>query len=343
MIMRAVLAAAMCALALPGTGLAAYNPLLVVSQSNPSLGARTEMVIGFGQSENDDATAVGTIYVPRGYGVTLGQAPGRRLGELTGEAKIAQLGGRAQEVTGAIRVDNPANYVNNTCAPGLHEAVWVLEFNVLGSQIRGPVYVDRVTSGPEAAYASARIQACLSSPYVPPPQGSPGGASLLQAAFSVAGVFTSPTRRGSYAWNSVFVPYTPGSASPNPPNAAQSTSIVRLPVTFGMTVRRQKRGTRTFAVLTSCVKEAGSAVRGLRINFFGGRTVRGAKRMATARTNARGCASSRLRIRRPLVVFAATAVPARQAGGCSPTLVPRCSAASLAPAFLATRTRRVRR
>ena len=342
---RAFLFAAVCALVLPGSALATYNPSLIVANTNHALGGRGPIVIGLGQGEQDDASAVATIYAPLGYRVTLGQAPGTKLGELSGDAKIGALGGQHQQVSGTVKVDNPANYVNNTCAPGVHEAVWVLEFTVLGSQFRGPVYVDRVTSGPEAAYASARIQACLSSPYVPPPQGAPGGASLLAAAFSVAGVFTSPTTRGNHAWNGVFVPYTPGTATPNPGNAAQSTSIVRLPVSFALNVRRQKRGKRTFARVTACVKEAGTGVRGIRVNFLGGRTLRAAKPMARGRTNARGCATVRIRVRpRALVVLAATELPARQAGGCRPTLAPRCSAPSVAPAFdLFTRARRVRR
>jgi hypothetical protein len=342
---RAVLFAAVCALVLPGTALATYNPSFFVANTNHALGGRGPLVIRLGQGEQDDASAMATIYAPPGYRLTLGQAPGTKLGELLGEAKIGALGNQHQRVSGTVKVDNPANYVNNTCAPGVHEAVWVLEFTVLGSPFRGPVYVDRITSGPEAAYASARIQACLSSPYVPPPQGSPGGASLLAAAFSVAGVFRSPTTRGNHAWNGVFVPYTPGTATPNPANAAQSTSIVRLPVSFALNVRRQKTRRGTFARLTACVKEAGTGVRGIRVNFLGGRTAPAAKTMARGRTNARGCATAKIRVRRrSLVLFASTDLPPRQANGCRPTLSPRCSSPSVAPAFgLVTQVWRVRR
>ena len=345
MIRRAFLAAVFGALILPSGALAAYNPSLIVANTTHGLGGRGPIVIGLGQGANDDATAMGTIYAPLGYRVTLGQAPGTVLGSLSGEVKIGSLGGQRQEVTGTVRVDNPANYVNNTCAPGVHEAVWVLEFSILGSPFRGPIYVDRITSGPEAAYASARIQACLASPYVPPPQGAPGGAMLVAAAFSISGVFTSPTRRGEYAWNGVFVPYTPATSTPNPTQTAQSTAIVRLPVTFGLTIKRQKRGKRTFALLTACVKERGAGVRGIGVSFLGGRSAQAARRIAGARTNARGCARARVRIRpRSLVVLAFTSVPPRQDDGCRPTLAPRCSDPSVAPAFsLFTRARRVRR
>jgi hypothetical protein len=331
--------AGVCALAFSGAAFAAYNPSLIIAHTNHALGGTGPVVIGIGQGQNDDATAVSTIYAPRNYRLTLGQAPGTELGNLSGEVKVASLGGSRHEVEGPVRVDNPANHVNNPCSPGTHEAVWVLEFSLLGNAFRLPMYVDRVTSGPEAAYASARIQVCFPSPYVPPPQGSASGASLIVAAFSVRGVFRSPTSRGTHPWNAVFVPYTPGTAAPNPTNSAQSTAFVRLPVQFGMTLKRQKRGKRTFAIVTACIKEAGVGIRGLRINFRSG-----SRRVANARANARGCAKARIRVRRAMVVSAVVDVPARQAPGCQPTLAPRCSEPSIAPAFnLVTRGRRVRR
>ena len=340
------LAACASALGLSGTALAAYNPSLVIANTNHALGASAPVVIGFGQDENDDATASATVYVPPGYGITLGQAAGRQLGTMSGVVKVASLGGQPREVRGTLRADNPANYVTNSCAPGVHEAVWVLEFDVLGSIYRGQVYVDRVTTGAEAAYAAAKLVVCLPSPYVPPPQGAPSGATLIVAAFSVAGVFKSPATRGSHAWNSVFVPYTPSTATPNTENAAQSTSFVRLPVQFALSVKRQKRGKRTFAFATACVREAGQAIRGVRVLFYRGPNTRRARRVVSARTNSRGCVTTRIRVNlRAVVIYGLIEeVPARQSGSCSPTLAPRCSEASIAPAFdLLSVVRRVRR
>jgi hypothetical protein len=338
-------AAAVCALSFSGAALAAYNPILIIANTNHAVGGSGPVVIGMGQDESDDATAAAKIYAPLGYTVTLGQAPGTQLGTVSGEAKIATLGGARREFeNGTVKADNPANHVSNPCSPGMHEAVWILEFSLLGNAFRLPMYVDRVTTGPEAAYASARIEVCFPSPYLPPPQGAPSGASLLAAAFDVRGVFRSPNARGTYGWNAIFTPYTPGSATANTANAAQSTAFVRLPVTFAISVKRQKRGNRTFAILTACVREARVGVRGLRVNFLGGRTAARARRVASARTNARGCATARIRVRRTMLVLAAVDVPVRQAAQCQPTLVARCSVSSVSPAFdLLTRGRRVRR
>jgi hypothetical protein len=336
-------AACACALAFSGSALAAYNPSLIIANTGHALGGSAPLVIGIGQDENDDATALATIYAPLGYRVTLGQTPGTQLGTLSAVVKVA--GGATRSVdNGTVKTDNPANYLSNPCSPGMHEAVWVLEFSLLGTPYRLPMYVDRVTTGPEAAYASARIQICFPSPYVPQQQGgSPAGMSLVVAAFSVGTVFRNPVARGTYAWNSLLTPFTPGTATPGLANAVQSTSLVRLPVQLALTVKRLKRGGLTYAMLTACVKEAGAGVRGLRVDFRGGRTVGTARRVASARTNARGCVSATIRVRRTMVLYGIVDVPARQAPGCRPTLGPRCSDPSVAPAFdLTSPARRVR-
>jgi hypothetical protein len=334
------------ALVFAGTAFAAYNPSLLVAGTNHSLSRSAPVVIGLDRDDNDDATGEVTFYSPRSYRVTLGQAPGIELGGISGQYQIGARGGAVVDIEGKIKTDNAANYVTNTCSPGAHEAVWVLEFTVEGNPMRIPIYVDRVTTGPEAAYASARMKLCLASPYLPPPQGAPSGASLLVAAFSVRSVFTNPSARASYAWNAIFTPYTPGSATLNPTLTAQSTSFVRLPVGFSVSAKRQRRGKTTFALVTACLKEGGAGIRGVSVQILGGRTARGAKRVAGGRTNARGCATARVRVRTKTMVIAAFAdVPPRQASNCQPVIVARCSRPSVAPLFdlLSATAVRVRR
>ena len=344
-------AACLLALAFSSTAFAAYNPSLLVAGTNHALSGSGPVVIGVGQDENDDATAVATIYSPPGYNVTLTQPAGTTLGSLSGVVKVGALGGARVNIEGTVKTDNPANYVSNPCSPGAHEAVWVLEFTLAGTLTRVPLYVDRVTTAPENAFASARIRTCLPSPYIPPPQGAASGASLIVAAFSVRGVFTNPGTRGSYPWNGVFVPYTPGTGTPNAANSAQSTSFVRVPMRLTMTAKRQRRGKRTFAVVTACATEAGQGIRGITVQFRGAATTAAANRLnaprvASGRTSARGCVTRSIRVkRRFLYVRAIADVPARLAPGCQPTIVPRCTEASVAPGFdlSSGRAKRVRR
>jgi hypothetical protein len=355
---RFFLLSSVCALSLAfgGSAFAAYNPSLLVAGTSHATGSGGPVVIGVGQDQNDDATGVLTIYAPLGYGVTLTQAPGTRIGDLDGIVFVRALQARV-EIQGTVTAQNPAQYVNNPCSPGAPQAVWLIETTLAGTALQIPMYVDAVTTGPEAAFASLRIRVCLPSPYVPPPQGAASGASLIVAAFSVNGVFSNPTTRGTYPWNALFIPYTPGTATLNPGNAAQSTSYTRLPVQLALTAKKQKRGKQRFAVLTACLSEAGQPVRGVNVTFTSGRTARRQGRIARVRTNARGCATYRYRLRRKTTFFrASTSVPDRNvtsSPGCAPPLSvapgappARCSSATLAPVIgplFSRQTVRVRR
>jgi hypothetical protein len=344
---RFVLLLSACALALAfgGNALAAYNPSLLVAGTSHSTGSGGPVVIGVGQDQADDATAALNIYSPLGYGVTLTQAPGTRIGDLEGFVKVGSLGGARAPISGTVTARDPAAYVSNPCVPGRHQAVWTIDTSLAGTALSIPIYVDAVTAGPEAAFASARMRVCLASPYIPPPQGAASGASLIVAAFSVAGVFSNPNTRGTYAWNALFVPYQPGTSTPNPTNAAQSTSYTRLPVQLAVTAKKMKRGKRSFARVTACLSEAGQAVRGVRVNILAGRSARRTARVAFGRTNSRGCLVRTIRLRnRVTFIRASTSVPERDvtsSPGCTPALsaapgqLPpaRCTSATLAPAL----------
>jgi hypothetical protein len=350
-----------CALALAfgGNALAAYNPALTITGTSHALGSGGPVVIGVGQDFEDDATAAIVIYSPLGYGVTLGQSVGTQLGVVAATVKLP-VGGTFVRAPfeGAVRVDNPANYLNNPCTrnPAPHQAVWILDGTLAGQSIRIPMYVDRITSGSEAAFASARIRICLPSPYIPPSQGGAmSGASVISAAFSLTGVFSNPNVRGNYPWQGIFVPYTVGTGVPNQGNAAQSMSITRLPVQLAVTAKKVRRGKKRFARVTACLSEAGQGIRGVRLTIRAGRTARRTARVARVRTNARGCATALVRLRFRVTFIRATGaaatdvfdIPVRDVTslGCTPTLAPRCTAVSIAGVFrISSRnTARVRR
>ena len=80
----------MLALAFGGNALA-HNPSLLVAGTSHSTGSGGPVVIGVGQDQNDDATGVLNIYAPLGYGVTLTQAPGTRIGDLEGIVLVRAL------------------------------------------------------------------------------------------------------------------------------------------------------------------------------------------------------------------------------------------------------------
>lgn len=356
---RFILLSSVCALALAfgGNAFAAYNPSLLVAGTSHATGGGGPVVIGVGQDANDDATGVITIYSPLGYGVTLGQSPGTKIGDLDAVVKVGALGGARVEIKGTVTARDPAQYVSNPCSPGLHQAVWLIESTLAGNPLQIPVYVDAITSGAEAAFASLRIRICLASPYVPPPQGAAAGASLIVAAFSVQGVFSNPNTRGSYPWNGLFIPYTVGAATLNAANAAQSTSYTRLPVQLAVTAKKVKKGKKRFARVTACLTEAGQGVRGVNVNVLAGKTARKTGRVKRARTNSRGCATVLVPLRFKVTFFRASSeIPDRDvtaSPGCAPPLSvapgappARCTSATLAPVigpFFSRNTARMRR
>ena len=343
---RFVLLLSACALALAfgGNALAAYNPSLLVAGTSHSTGSGGPIVIGVGQDPADDTTAVVNIYSPLGYGVSLTQAPGARIGDLEAIVLIRALGGARVPLQGTVTARDPGAFVNPAqfpCGGGVrHEAVWLIEGTLNNTPIQIPIFVDRVTSGAEAQFASAKMRICL-----PSEQASTTGATLIVAAFSVTGVFSNPTTRRTYPWNALFIPYAPGTSTPNPTNAAQSTSYTRLPVQLAVTAKKMKRGKRSFARVTACLSEAGQAVRGVRVNILAGRSARRTARVAFGRTNSRGCLVRTIRLRnRVTFIRASTSVPERDvtsSPGCTPALsaapgqLPpaRCTSATLAPAL----------
>ena len=174
---RFVLLLSACALALAfgGNALAAYNPSLLVAGTSHSTGSGGPIVIGVGQDQNDDATGVLNIYAPLGYGVTLTQAPGTRIGDLEGIVLVRALANARVPIQGTVTARDPGAYTNPAqypCGGGVrHEAVWLIQTTLAGNALEIPIYVDRVTSGAEAQFASAKMRICLSSPYVAPAAG----------------------------------------------------------------------------------------------------------------------------------------------------------------------------
>ena len=327
---RLIAAAVLAALA-PEVASAAYNPSLLVADTSPALGAKGPVRIFLRTQRLDEATAVATVYSPQGYGVKLGHAPGTQLGRFVAEVRTRAVGGALQTVEGTIRTDDPARHSGSSCAPGAHEAVWLLEFRLAGGAFRLPVYVDRLAT----AYASARIVIChapadLSSPEV----------SMPYADLTVRDVFTNPGIQGTYAWNAVFVPYHPGTATHDAASTAQSTAYVNLPTTFAVTAKRQPG---KVAVVRACLREAGEPMRGVALTFYyGGTSVFGSRRVATRLTDAAGCATTRIRMRKTRLVFASLRTPVRRGESCAPTLAPRCSDGSISPPPVVFRTVRVK-
>ena len=287
--------AALVTLVFAGSAWAAYAPSLIATSLSNTPGAPTTMLLGHVQSPDDDPTAKDTIYAPLGYGVTLGQPVGTKVGDVDATL-ILRGGGNAQvDVQGQVIADDPALHTSNQCAPGLHGAVWKLNITVAGTPLTVPMYVDAVTAGPEAAFASAKIQLCLAGPI-----GTPAGAQLLFALFDVNGVFRNPANTTDRLWRATFTPYTPGTPQPNPSGTVEGQALVPGRVSLKLTVKSLKRGR---IIISGRLLVSGSPVRGVTVELYVGN-----RKVATVKTNSAGRFTVKKRIKkktryRSLVAF----------------------------------------
>lgn len=288
----AVLAcAAFTSLAFAGSALGAYSPSLAARSTTNAPGQPTKMLFEHFQSLDDDATAKDTIYVPLGYGVNLTQPVGTTIGSIDALVVLRNAGNAQVEARGTVVADSPANYPPglNKCTPGQppHEAVWRADVTVAGTALHIPIYVDHVSAGPEAAFAAAKIQLCLSGPSDPQ---SPGGAQLFDAVFDVNGVFTNPASTAPRIWHALFTPYIAGTTTPNPAGTTEGQAWVPRSVSLSLTVKRLKHGV---VILSGRLSVDGSGISGPRVEFFVGN-----KRVGRATLKPPGRYTFRTRIKR---------------------------------------------
>ncbi len=304
------------ALAFAGPALAVYQPGLLVTAFTPTPGKSTAVLLGVGQTAADDPTAHITIYVPLGYQTNLNKAAGAKIGDVQGDVILRGLGNAVAPIKGTVTADNPANYASQaTQCTGVptHEGVWKLDVTIAGSPLVVPLYLDHVTVGPAAAFASATIQLCLAGPI-----GTPGGAQLLDAFFDVNKVFTNPSTKppGGYnQWRGVFTPYTPGTPDPNLAGTVEAQAFVPTSVVVKLKAVSGKRGRIT---ITGQVLVNGKGARGVDAELYVGLKKVG----KTMHTNSAGRFTARRRIKRKTTYRALATFAGDRPGGCFAPLPP---------------------
>ena len=288
-----VAAGVLMSLAFTGSALASYAPSLTATSSVNAPGRPTSLLLGHVQSAADDATAKDTIYAPLGYGVNLSQPVGTKIGDVSARL-ILRGGGNAEvDVTGRVVADNPANHLNDQCAPGQHGAVWNLNINVAGTPLTVPIYVDAVTAGPEATFASAKIQLCLAGPI-----GTPAGAQLEFAFFDVNGVFTNPSSTNDRIWHATFTPYVAGQPVPNPGGTTEGQAVVPGRVGLTMKTKSLKHGV---VIVSGRLMVDGQPFAGGAVELF---NTGSDKRIGKAKTKGNGKYTIRIKIKKKTRVLA---------------------------------------
>jgi hypothetical protein len=282
-LIRAVLvaAAATAALAFAAPAFASFTATVSVTHGRLALGSNTSTAIHIAMPQSNDAAARIAIYVPQGYTANFGQSTGATIGATTASA-FSHDTNLTLPLSGTVSVDDPAKHTTDACSPGTNAAVWILNLTVAGQTIALPVYVNP-TTGNETALGAYKIVTCL-----PPwdvPQGTPGrsfqGAQVLDAKFTVNGIFTTPSTPKTYVWSTLFTPYNPGVGTANPLGTIEARSLVPLPVVATLRAKYVVR-TNTFQ-LFGTLSLGGQPANGITVKIFRGTLVKNIHQVASTR------------------------------------------------------------
>lgn len=321
--------ACLAALALSSTALAAYTPSNVVAGSSHALGGGGPVTFNITQVETDDPTFRMDLYSPLGYEVALTATPGQQIGTASALVKVGSLGGAKVPVTGTVNAADPAQHTSNQCSPGQHSAVWTITVTLAGTPVTVPIYVDRITGGPEAAFASSRIRVCFNHPA--DRVRNPAGAQLLQVAFSTD-VFTNPNTLGIYRWVGLFTPYG-ANGQPNAAGSVQTQTVQRLPVQLSIAAKKVKRKGKVYAQLTGTLRAGDQSVSRQPIKLMS--STKSAKTATkvfrTVRTSAKGTFSVLVPFKKRTWFRANTFIPSRASSGCGTVVIAPCGRVVTAP------------
>jgi hypothetical protein len=153
-----------------------------------------------------------TTVIPSGYGVNLAHAVGTKLG---GASLITHANAWFD---GALVEMDPAAYASNpsaeSCDPGTHVAVWVMNVSKGGTTLAIPIAVDQVASG-------YRLTICFDNEHAQ-------ALAVSGISFYVKDWFTNPTSPGRYMFDAIVTPFA-ADGSPSASSAYELRAYEPLP------------------------------------------------------------------------------------------------------------------
>ncbi len=320
------------ALALAGVAFAANTASISVSHSPMATSSSKSTTIHVAIPQATDPIARIAIYVPAGYSANLGATAGTTIGQVSASA-FAHDQGLVLPLSGAVVADNPAAHTADAtaCVGGAAAAVWNLNLSVAGQSVQVPLYVNP-TTGAETALGSYRLVICLPPPDVP--VGTPGravfGVQVLDAVFTVNGIFTTPGSAGTQGWQALFTPYNPGQGTVNAAGTFEAQALVGLPVVAKAKAVSVKH--KTYKV-TGVVTAGGTGAAGVSVKLYRGTSSGKLAAAGSATTGTGGTFSFSGKLGRKPLFFQVQAKAAERATACVSPLP-----ATIAPAGCAGAT-----
>jgi hypothetical protein len=271
------------------TALAANTGSITVWHTPMVLAGSQSTTIRVVVPQATDPIAATQIYVPSGYGVNVSQPPDTSIGTVDATA-YSRDAGLTLPLSGTVATADPANYTpqSTVCAgTPTSQAVWILTLTIATTTLKVPLYVNP-TTGTETALGAYKLSICLPPPDVPvgDPARAAQGAQLLEATFTVNGIFTTPTGGGLLKWETLFTPYDPGKGTPNMAGRFEARAFVPLPIILNLQAS-YKKATKTYT-LSGRVSRGGLPASGVSVAIARGASVTALRRAASAKTGTSG-------------------------------------------------------
>jgi hypothetical protein len=253
-----------------GTGKQAYLPSFYVDPSLYGVGMGPPGPTNISLCATYGATAKIVLLAPRGVTIRLDTPVGARIGTLYAKVHIGKRTVNLTRPLASIVTAAPSRYLHNACAPGRHDAVWLLRATDGKVHVALPVYVD-ATAG-DSAY---RLQFCFGSPNGKRPiAGWPAGATfrLLNLTFDRSVLDESPTEPAAYVWHGFFTPFRT-TGWPNPAATVEGRATQVLPIVW--TLNGTYNAPAGAARLTGSLTQGGRPVAGLKFVLWHGTALGG--------------------------------------------------------------------
>jgi hypothetical protein len=282
-------AAVLATMVLAGNALAANTGSVTVWHSPMALASSPSTTIHVNVPQAQDPIAAINIYSGTGYTANLSQAAGTSIGQVEATA-YSWDSNLTLPLTGTVTTEAPSKYTTEstqcTGSP-TSAAVWIMNLSVAGQTVALPAFVNP-TAGPEQTLGGYKISICIPPGDVPP--GTPGraanGVQLLDAKFTVNGIFTTPAGGGLIKWETLFTPYVAKRGQVNRAGTFEARAFVPLPIILGLQAKFNKKTKRY--TLTGKVTEGGAPVAGASLSLLTGKKATSLKKVATINTSATG-------------------------------------------------------
>ena len=244
--------------------------VVIPASARPGKSAGLDLTIR--SSPDASAPARVVVYAPAGYRLRTSGRPGTLVGDAGAVFLKKARSSALAYVPGRIQWGDPAKLSSDSraraCAPGRHQAVWIVTFKIKQRTVAIRFYVDR-TRRAETSLGAFRLIACLASPYV---HARPGAVHFLELHLELVqgrrSVFTNPVTAGAYTWRMLVTPYYKGRGTANPAATFEARTRVQQPHTLTLHARYLRK-TRTL-LLSGRLLALGQPRPGIVVKLYGG-------------------------------------------------------------------------